>query len=679
MLKTKNLVGQTTAVLRNAYNVSYEKPVNQIWSAGFSLPLNDPTRKKVKLMNFLEMRDKDGEYIGLFRIMSQVSKTSVNGQTVDYDCLHVLSTLMDSAISGYHQTKRGWTTRQVIEWILDFQDVPHWQLGRCDFTRYFEYSFENENGLASALFSITEAFAEEYMWTYDTTAYPWTINLIKPDTKPICRIREGWNLKDLTVEENASNLINRLTFLGKGDGINNLNFKKINGGRDYVEDAGSRAEYGLIEYIKKDERFINEESLLESAKGLLESAKRPKVTWKTTAVDLIKSIPTRWTTTKIPEIDRLRSGQVVQLWTSLFGVTNLRIMNEKKSDVFGDPGNIQLDINYISRDITTTTADLERQLEIYKLSSVGATNKDTVSFFDNADEDKPLPVPVFFEDELKKINKVILTFKTDKYRAYSRATKGGGAIVSSTEAGGYTASSTSAGGYTASSTAGGGASVQGGTSQSGGASVQSATSSAGGGQTSSSNGEHRHRMFVSVMGPLNTNPNPYAAYGVGGIMLETTGMNEIWTEGSSGVHSHTVSNHSHNVSINIPAHTHDFSVNIPNHSHSFTVPAHKHDFTVPAHKHEIKLPDHTHSIDYGIFEDDQMPERIEVLIDNQKVTEITELNADRLDVTKYFYTDDGKITRGWHEVTLKPIGARARFTGQCTVYGFIGSIEGGEL
>ena len=567
---------------------------------------------------------------------------------------------MDSAISGYHQTKRGWTTRQVIEWILDFQDVPHWQLGRCDFTRYFEYSFENENGLASALFSITEGFAEEYMWTYDTTNYPWTINLIKPDTKPVCRIREGWNLKDLTVEENASNLINRLTFLGKGDGINNLNFKKINGGKDYVEDAGSRAEYGLIEYIKKDERFINEESLLESAKGLLESAKRPKVTWKTTAVDLIKSIPTRWTTTKIPEIDRLRSGQVVQLWTSLFGVTNLRIMNEKKSDVFGNPGNIQLDINYISGDITTTTADLERQLEIYKLSSVGATNKDTVSFFDNADEDKPLPVPVFFEDELKKINKVILTFKTDKYRAYSRATKGGGALIGSTAAGGYTASSTS----------GGGASVQGGTSQSGGSSTQSATSSAGGGQTSSSGGAHDHIMFKNVVGPLNVDNRNYAAGSSVTAVIQTSSAKDLKTYETAANHTHTVSNHTHNISINIPAHTHGFSFNIPTHTH---------DFTVPEHTHEIELPDHTHEIEYGIFEDDEMPETIEVSIDNQKVTEITTLNADRLDVTKYFYTDDGKITRGWHEVVLKPIGARARFTGQCTVYGFIGSIEGGEL
>ncbi len=102
------------------------------------------------------------------------------------------------------------------------------------------------------------------MWTYDTTTYPWTINLIKPDTKPVCRIREGWNLKDLSVEENPLKVVNKIYALGKGDGINNLNFKKINGGKNYVEDPQSQSEYGLIEYIWKDERFTNEESLLAS-------------------------------------------------------------------------------------------------------------------------------------------------------------------------------------------------------------------------------------------------------------------------------------------------------------------------------------------------------------------------------------------------------------------------------
>ena len=221
----------------------------------------------------------------------------------------------------------------------------------------------------------------------------------------------------------------KFTLLGKGDGINNLNFKKINGGKNYVEDPQSQSDYGLIEYIWKDERFTNEESLLASATAMLEKFKRPIVTWKTTAVDLTKSIPSK-STIKIPLVDKLRSGQVVQLWTEMFGVVNLRIVNEKKSDMFGDPGNIDLEIGYIGETVATTLADLERKMEISKLSSVGATNKDTVTFAENCDENFPLKIKFYCEEELKRINKILLTYQTEKYRAYSKATKGGGAIVS---------------------------------------------------------------------------------------------------------------------------------------------------------------------------------------------------------------------------------------------------------
>ena len=76
----------------------------------------------------------------------------------------------------------------------------------------------------------------------------------------------------------------------------------------------------------------------------------------------------------------------------MFGVVNLRIVNEKKSDMFGDPGNIDLEIGYIGETVATTLADLERKMEISKLSSVGATNKDTVTFAENCDESFPLVI-----------------------------------------------------------------------------------------------------------------------------------------------------------------------------------------------------------------------------------------------------------------------------------------------
>ena len=655
MISLYNLGRKKTAVLRNPYQVSYEKPVNQIWSAGFYLPANDPARKKVEQLHYAELKDNDGEYIGLFRVMNRTTTFNSTGKYIKYELSHVLSTLIDSAIEGYKQTGRAWTTKAVIEWILSFQKVKNWKLGRCDFDRLFEYSFENQNGLADALFSVTEPFPEDFMWTYDTTSYPWTINLIKPDTKPVCRIREGWNLKDLSVEENPLKVVNKIYALGKGDGINNLNFKKINGGKNYVEDLNSQNEYGLIEYIWKDERFTNEQSLLASAKAMLEKFKRPIVSWKTTAVDLTKSIPSK-STIRIPSIDKLRTGQVVQLWTEMFGTVNLRIVNEKKSDMFGDPGNIQLEIGYIGETVATTLADLERKMEISKLSSVGATNKDTVTFAENCDEGFPLKIKFYCEEELKRINKILLTYQTERYRAYSRATKGGGAIVS--------------GG----TTAGGGAYVSGSSTQSGGGTTVGSTSQSGGGstQTSSANGSHRHKMFT-FEGVINHN---WGAANTANVFMGYNRSMPIYVDGSSQTgdlytaeaadnhtHSVTVPAHSHNFSVSIPAHSHQFNINIPNHTHDF----------------KVDIPDHIHEIDYGIWEDSATPSKVEVKIDNNVVATLTGTSADRFDIVEYLYNDDGIVTRGWHTIEIKPIGARARFVGQCTIYGFIGATDGGEF
>lgn len=649
MLTIYNRNLKKTAVLRNAYDVSYEKPVNQIWRAGFFVPINDPTVKKINQMDYVEIKDTDGEYIGLYRILTRRTSLNSQGKYIKCECTHVLTTLMDSTIPGYKQTQRGWTTRAVIEWILSFQDVKNWKLGRCDFDRLFEYSFENQNGLADALFSITEVFAEDFMWTWDTTSYPWTINLIKPDSKPTCRVREGWNLRTLEVEESPLKLINHLTALGKGDGINNVNFKRINSGKDYVEDLASQAEYGLIEYIWKDERFTSEASLLASAQAMLDRLKRPIVTWKISAADLIKAIPEK-STMRIPKVDELRVGKVVQLWTALFGVVNLRIVSEKKSDLFGDPGNIELEIGYIGEDINTSLADIERRMEIYKLSSVGATNKDTTSFAENCDTNFPLKIQFYCEEELKRINKVLLTFQTESYRAYSRATKGGGARV------------------TGGTTSGGGAYVKGSSTQSGGGTTVGSTSQSGGGQTSSSNGSHSHRMFRAGGTSANIDEYVYTNFMATGnsdwISMKSLNQVDLWTDSSSGAHTHTVAAHTHDFSVNVPAHKHDFNIDVPAHTHDF----------------EFSLPDHTHEIDYGIWEDTNTPTKIEVIIDGKLVTTITGTSADRLDIAEFLYKEtDGTITRGWHTIEIKPIGARARFVGQCTVYGFIGATDGGEF
>lgn len=680
MLRAMNINRQTTAYLENAFNVSYEKQTNAIWSASFCLPLDDPKVDKVQQLGYVEFVDKDEEYIGLFRVMPTETAISVENNRVKFSCFHVLSTLMDSVMFRYHEISPNTKTVDVLNYLLSLQKVAHWKLGKCEFTRYFQYSWENENGLIDAIWSIPQPFDEEYMWTFDTKNYPWTLNLVKPPTDVTARVWEGHNLKGFTVESNPNQLINRIYPLGQGEGINQLNIAKVNPTKKYyVEDSASIAKYGLIEYVWSDRRFTDANSLFSSTKALLNKWKLPIVSWQIDAVDLIKAIPQK-PNQKIPKIDELRLNKVIQVKTKKFGTLNLRILKESKTDAFGNPQDLQLSVGYVPSDLGTTQADNERNIQINQLYSQGATNILNYDKADNCDSSYPVTFRIFIDDDVVKINTMELTFETTKFRAYSKAIKGGGALVSSTEAGGYYGSSTAGGGYTASSTEGGGASVQGGTSQSGGGSVQSATSSAGGGQTSSANGKHDHVMFTVTSGPAPSHDKVPMNAGGGWVLYGETNLNNgnMRTATADGEHSHTVSNHTHNVSVNIPSHTHNFSVNIPSHTHNFSVPNHTHEFTVPAHKHEIKLPDHTHEIEYGIFEDSDSATSVTIKVAGNTIPG-TDTRRERFNLVPYLpKNEDGTVQRGWIEIEMKP-NKRARIEAQITARVFIKSQLGGEF
>ncbi|MGX7232446.1 phage tail spike protein [Enterococcus italicus] len=657
MLKALDINRRAVAYLENAYNISYEKQTNTIWSASFYLPLNDPKVDKVEQLGYVEITDTDGEYIGLFRVMPTETVVSEQANRIKFECKHVLCLLMDSVMFRYHEISPNTKTVDVLNYLLSLQKVKHWKLGKCEFTRYFQYSWENENGLVDALWSVPQPFDEEYMWTFDTSSYPWTLNLIKPPTNVTARLWEGHNLKCFTVESNPSSLINRIYPLGIGEGVNQLNIKKVNPTKkEYVEDASSITKYGLVEYVWADRRFTDAKSLYNSALSLLKKWKLPIVSWDVSALDLIKAIPTK-TGQKVPKIDELRIDKVIQVKTKRFGVLNLRILKESKSDMTGNPQDIQLSVGYVPSDLGTTQADIERNIQINQLYSQGATNILNYDKADNADSDYPVKFTFFIDDDVVKINTCELTFETSAFRAYSKAIAGGGAVVSSTSAGGGVSKSTEGGGATVSTTNSGGASVQSTTSQAAGQSTQ----------TSSANGSHRHRMFSpgSLVGPLPE--TTYVAYGGG--FTATGSPNDIYTAEAADNHSH---------SVTTPAHTHSVSINIPNHNHQFSIPNHAHDFTVPAHTHDITIPNHTHGIEYGIFEDADTASAVTIIVDGNAVPG-TETSRERFNLVNYLSKqEDGTITRGRHEVSMKP-NKRARIEAQITMRVFIKSQLGGEF
>ena len=130
------------AYLDNAISVSYSLEVNSLWTATFTMPADDRKNEYCAPLNFVEIFDGD-ERIDLFRIIGEDLERS-DGATRFYNCEHVLATLLNDILFQYHQRGgSGVNTAAVLKYVLSQQTTARWRLGVCEFTRYFEYNWEN--------------------------------------------------------------------------------------------------------------------------------------------------------------------------------------------------------------------------------------------------------------------------------------------------------------------------------------------------------------------------------------------------------------------------------------------------------------------------------------------------------------------------------------------------------
>jgi phage minor structural protein len=588
------------AILENAYNVGYEKYYNELWSAAFTLPLDDEKNEHCKPFYFVEIIDKYGEYIGLFRIMPNILRRDSNAYEVEYSLQHALSTLVSDVIEGYEQTTN-LTTRENIEFILDFQTTTYWVLKDCEFTSRFHYKWESENGLLAPLLSIPQPFAEEYEWRFNTQVFPFELSLVKPSQELEWVIRYAHNLVGIEKEEDPTEIVNRIYPRGVGEGVNQLTISDVNNGVTYLEDAESINKYGLQSYVWIDRRIENAETLKANGQSLLSQWKDPKVVYRTNAAD-VSSITGK-------SIDKHRLGKKGRIYDPDLGTLDKRVMYEAKSDIFGNEGAIDLEIGSLTDDIATIQADIERKLQTNEAYSQGATSILAYNYDDNADGTHPAVIRFYVPPEAVNINKVDLTFETTEFRTYGGTTESGGQQ-----------SKTTAGGGGQTTSAGGGQ-----------------TTSSGGGQTSSEDGSHYHRLLVGGVDATATFPKRrYFAYlkdsnVATSVNFEAAAAGDIYTYEAEGSHTHRVSDHVHYVND----HTH----------------------TVDSHSHSFEIDPHSHPIKHGIFTLDTVPSSVTIKVDGNTVP-YTSTSGDDIDLVPYMDKDsDGKVLRGqYHTLEIEPNG-----------------------
>lgn len=614
IIKNKNITKvydknfELLAFLDNASNITYTTKMNELWIASFMMPSKDIKNKYLKAFNYVEIFE-NGKRIELFRIMP--SRLEVNEQGyVTYECEHVIATLMDNILFGYHQIGNiGVYTPQVLRYIIDKQYT--WKLGRCDFNRQFEYKWENEN-LLSALFSVPQPFLDKYIWTWDTTAMPFTLNLILAENEPSCEIRYKKNMTGIVKESDPTNIVTRLYCLGYGEGDNQLNIKSVNNNIPYLQAEQSIInQWGIKESVFVDRRFENAEILKAQGQAILNELKNPYISYEVGAIDLSKLTESSY--------DSFRAGKMVHVVDKEDEIEFDAYIVETSKTLYSPDVNIV--IANKSRSIAGSISELQNRARINDTYAQGSTNMYAQSFSDNADNANPAVLRVFIPQEAVRINKLLLRYEIENFRAYSKAIEGGGAATSgpsskqTTMSGGGATSSPSSRNTTES---GGGTTSE---------SSSRNTTESGGGDTSGIDGNYKsgggHNHGISE----------------GTQLLKVGGGSVTFVQ--SGEHTHRIYDHSHYMdhTHTIRSHNHDMD-------HTHNLPEHTHDMD-----HEHRMSPHTHAIQFGIYQGNRAD--FATLRIDGKVVNTTDREVN---IIPHLAKDNqGKITRGsWHTIEIIP-------------------------
>lgn len=658
------------ALLENAFNIEYSMPLNSLWTAAFSLPGDDPKNAECKPFYFVELYDNN-ERVELFRIVPNTMNRNQSGPVIKYECEHVLATLLYDVLFQSHTVGNlGVYTDQVIQYILSKQVVPRWKLGTVGFRRQFEYNWENDT-LLGAVFSVPKPFDSEYQWTWDTNTYPWTLNLVEPNEEVTAYIRYGVNMTEIEKVVDPTNLCTRLYGLGFGEGVNQLTFSDINNGLPYIEDEAAQAEHGILSSIFVDRRFEYAETLLARCQTLLNELKVPRISYSVGASEIHRLTG--------QQIYKFKTGARIRVKDDELGEDFIaRVVNVDKGDMLGAPGDVQIEIANRTEDIAGSIADLQNRQHINDSYAQGATNLDTRNFAENCDPSHPAVIRFYVPEETARINKVMLSFQVEAFRAYSKAIEGGGAVTTSTAAGGALATTTASGGGLATTTESGGSSIQ--TTSS--TPEQAPTTTTKATSVESATTSNSWQQFAIIV-PDAVNVAPDHNHGIpNGTMLMVQGGGAVPFT-ASGAHSHILtSDHRHNVTI--PGHNHsvtipghDHTVDLPNHFHAIDLPDHQHSINLPNHQHVINIPNHTHGIEYGIYSG-PTPTSLEIEVDGNLVP-FTETNGEDIDIIPYLSKDgSGRVQRGqFHEIKIAP-NSLGRIVANVVTQLFVQSRGGGN-
>lgn len=327
-----NAALEKVAYLPNAYEVGYELATATLGRAWFNLPYDDPHVSECSLLRYVEIYDGETR-VDLFRIVRKFLRRADGVPYYRFECEHVLGTLVDTVLSATLES--GPHTAVTLAAILAQQAVAHWQLGTCSFDRMFLYAWEPGTSLLKCASDVPARFQSPYLWTWDTTSHPWTLNLVATPAVVTAYIDYGRNLQSIEKDEDCRGLYTRLIARGAGTGAEQIDITGLApGGLPYI-DAATIGTYGVITRVWTDQRYTVAQNLYDAAVAKLAADSIPKLTYAVGAADLHRITE--------ESTDRFDLGDLIEVNDDEIGIAiQVRVEAITKGDVGGAPGDVQL-------------------------------------------------------------------------------------------------------------------------------------------------------------------------------------------------------------------------------------------------------------------------------------------------------------------------------------------------
>ncbi len=305
-------------------------------SLSLCLKYNDISTATMRLVDgtwmdateFVELYHIAGS-VGFFRLR-QDTQTYRHYAQQEVTLDHAISTLMDGLLPEELTIgSASVDALDVLSQLLTYQPTTRWQMGTCELSQHLTYTFEAGTNLWTAVNAVLDKAAADFMWTYDFTTYPWTLNLVQSPNTVSCEGRLNRGLSTAVVNTDRDDLITRIYPYGK----NGITIASVNDGMPYI-DADTVEDWGIVCGKYVDNTLTDKQTLMDKARETLEKKKNPPISINVTLHELsgVTGLP----------YDHFRLGGICRIalpdWAKYY---DERIIELNVSDALRNPRKIE--------------------------------------------------------------------------------------------------------------------------------------------------------------------------------------------------------------------------------------------------------------------------------------------------------------------------------------------------